>query len=343
MKYRVFIDGVSREQWERNAQLFADYSIYQTWPYQQVRGEMDGQDISCAIVIDEADNPVTMCQVRIKKVKGLRLRIGYVQSGPLLRRKKGEPSCPVEAFRELRNAYVGPYVDVLRVVPNIIDDEAGKLISCSLEQGGFERVGNFTPYRTFIVQTDDSHEGIRSRLRKSFRRDLKKAEKLGMQLSRGTGNEFCKLLEDLYIESIRRKGFKGLNPEEFTRTQGLLLPSEKMDFFAVSQDGEPIAVLLSSSLGDTSLVLLAAANEKGLECGASYIVWYQGALAAKDAGMKAYDLGGIDKKHNPNVYQFKSRIGGEETCHIGAFEANINWIVKSIWRVAERIYRRIKR
>ena len=87
MKLEVHIDEVSREQWELHAKMFADYSIYQTWPYQQVRAEMDRQSVSRAIVTDEQGNPITMCQVRIKTVKALRLRIGYVQWGPLLRRR----------------------------------------------------------------------------------------------------------------------------------------------------------------------------------------------------------------------------------------------------------------
>jgi len=335
MKYEVYIDDVSREQWEQYAKLFADYSIYQTWPYQQVRADMDAQSVSRAIVTDQAGNPVTICQVRIKNVKMLRLRIGYVQWGPLLRHKDGSGSCPVEALQKLRESYVGSRVDVLRLVPNIPDDEAGKLVCQGLVRSGFECVNHYKPYRTFVLKVDDLHEQILSRLHKSFRRDLKKAESLGLQLHQGTDNEFCKVLNDLYLASIKRKGFKGLNPEELTRSHVLLSPSEKMRFFVASNDGEPVAILLASSLGDRSVVLLA--------CGASYIVWYRGALAAHDAGMKIYDLGGIDPIKNPKVYQFKSRIGGSEVFYIGAFEAASGSVARCVWSLAERIYRFVRK
>ncbi len=59
--------------------------------------------------------------------------------------------------------------------------------------------------------------------------------------------------------------------------------------------------------------------------------------------MKRYDLGGIDPKNNPNVYQFKSRMGGEEHFYIGAFEACTNSIVKNLWRVVETFYRCLKK
>jgi lipid II:glycine glycyltransferase (peptidoglycan interpeptide bridge formation enzyme) len=340
MGLEIHIDNISREKWENFTKLFSDYNVYQTWPYQQVRAEMDSQNVSRVIVTDGADNPVTMCQMRIKNAMFLGLRIGYVQWGPLLRRKDNR-GCPVEALRMLRDAFMGDRINILRLVPNIRCSEAGNLISNTLVQSGFDHVNSYNPYRTFILKVDDSCEQIRARLHKSFRRDLRKVEKLGLKLQQGTGEEFCKVLEDLYGRLITRKGFKGLNPNEFIKTQAMLSPSEKMNFIIVSQDGEPMAILLSAALGDTSLVLLASTSEKGLSCGASYLVWYQGALAAHNAGMKIYDLGGIDPVKNSQVYQFKSRIGGCDVSYIGAFEAISNPVVGAAWHLAERTYRYI--
>jgi hypothetical protein len=340
MKLKVHIDDITREQWENHAKLFADYNIYQTWPYQQVRAEMDGQTISRAMITDETDNPVMMCQVRIKNAKAL--KIGYVQWGPLLRRKDGS-ECPAEAMKILREAYLGDRVNILRLVSNILDDQAGERLIQTFVEGGFSRVSHYKPYKTFILKVNESQEQIRAGLHKSFRRDLKTAEKTGLLIQHGTGEEFSRVLEDLYGKLLNRKGFKGLNPDEFIKAQSLLSNHEKMNFILASQDNEPAAILLSAPFGETSLVLLAAASETGLECGASYVVWYQGAIAANQAGMKYYDLGGIDQENNPKVYQFKSRIGGIETSYIGAYEAAANPVFKGVWRIAEKIHQYIKK
>jgi lipid II:glycine glycyltransferase (peptidoglycan interpeptide bridge formation enzyme) len=342
MKLKVHIDDITREQWENHARLFADYNIYQTWPYQQVRAEMDGQTISRAMITDETGNPVMMCQVRIKNVSALRLKIGYIQWGPLLRRKDGV-ECPAEAIKVLREAYLGPRVNILRLVPNIQNGQTSERVVQSLVSGGFNHVGHYKPYRTFILNVDESQEQIRAGLHKSFRRDLKTAEKSGLRIQQGTGEEFCTVLDNLYGKLLDRKGFKGLNPDEFIKAQSLLSNHEKMNFILASQDNEPAAILLSAPFGETSLVLLAAASETGLECGASYVVWYQGAIAANQAGMKYYDLGGIDQENNPKVYQFKSRIGGSEIFYIGAFEAASGLLAGSVWSLVERIYRGIRK
>jgi hypothetical protein len=342
MGLKIQIDDFSREYWEQCAAQFADYSLYQTWPYQQVRCEMDKQNISRAIVTDEGNNPVLMCQVRIKHIKPLGLKIGYVQWGPLLRRKDST-QCSAEACKLLRDTFVGKHVSILRLTPNANGGQEGESVNRVILEGGFEHIDNYKPYRTFLLKVDDSHEQIRARLHKTFRRDLKNAEKKGLVMQQGTGEEYCAVLRDLYVKLVARKGFKGLDPDEFIKTQAMLSPSEKMNFFLASQDGQPAAILLSSSLGDTSIVLLVSASDIGLSCGASYLVWYQGATAAFDAGMKIYDLGGIDPVGNPNVYHFKSKIGGCDTSYIGAYEAASGLMVKSVWRAVETIYNIFKK
>ena len=81
MSYQVIIDDFDHLEWEKNAKNFADYSIYQTWPYQEVRAEMAGQELSRVIIKNDKDEVVTMCHVRIKNVNGIGLKIGYVQQG----------------------------------------------------------------------------------------------------------------------------------------------------------------------------------------------------------------------------------------------------------------------
>jgi len=342
MACKVDIDNFERAEWERCAKGFADYSIYQTWPYQYVRGEMDRQRVSRFIIKDENGHVAAMGQVRIKHVKMLGLKIGYIQSGPLVRAFDGTLRCGVEPLKALRMAYVGDIVNVLRVMPNVCDDETGGHVSDMLIDSGFQPVRRVAPYRTLILPSDGSEEAIRKRLRKSFRRDLRYAEKAGIEIRQGYNNELCNVLKELYLESLKRKGFRGLDVQQFIRIQQMLSSFEKMNIIVAYYGDEPVSALLSSNLGDTAIVLLAASNDRGLKCGSSYLIWYRGAVDAMSAEMKWCDLGGIDPCKNPNVYQFKARMGGHEVFHIGAFEACNNRSVKTVWHIGDTLYRRIK-
>lgn len=343
MSYQVLIDDFDQTEWERDAKNFADYSIYQTWPYQEMRANTASQELSRVIVKNDKNEVVTMCHIRIRSAGSFGPKIGYVQQGPLLRAADGRIVCSVEALKALRNAYLGKKISVFRVTPNISNDETGRQVSQMLKSGGFEYVSSISPYRTLMLSLDGSEEEIRKSLDRNFRRNLKKYEKAGIEIREGWDMRFCEILRELYKVSMERKGFKGLDPDEFIKPQLMLSSEEKMNFIVACYENEPVSVHLSSHLGDTGVALLVASNEKGLDCGSSYLIWWKACIAAKNAGMKRFDLGGIDPNNNPGSYRFKSQISGQEYRCIGAFDACSSLPVKMAWRASEKVYNLIKK
>ena len=79
---------------------------------------MSNQDISRFVIKDENGEAVAMGQVRIKHVKPIGLRIGYIQRGPLVRGRNGRLRCSAEALNAVCEAYLGEKVNILRIVPN---------------------------------------------------------------------------------------------------------------------------------------------------------------------------------------------------------------------------------
>jgi lipid II:glycine glycyltransferase (peptidoglycan interpeptide bridge formation enzyme) len=343
MAYQVIVDNINREDWERYAADFADYSIYQTWAYQQVRADMDHCKTSRCIVKNTNDNIEMMCIVRIKHLKPLGLRIGYVQWGPLMKGRDGDLKCTVNALMQLQKVYIGEKINILRIVPHIYEDGLGRAVSQMLLSIGFRFVSNVKPYNTMTLSLENSEENLRKGLHRNWRRNLQKAENAGIEIRQGCENELFDILERLYLKALERKRFKGLNPDQFTRTQRMLFEREKLIVTVAYFDGEPVTALATSNLGDTGLDILAANNEKGLKCGSSFLTYWNAFDASRRAGMKRYDLGGIDPKNNPTVYQFKSRMGGEVQFHIGAFEAYANTVVRKMWTAANTLRNIFKR
>jgi lipid II:glycine glycyltransferase (peptidoglycan interpeptide bridge formation enzyme) len=338
MSCEVIIDDVSKEQWEQYAGEFADHSIYQTWGYQQVRAENDRQELCRVIIRDGDTTPVIMCHVRIKAIKPFGPRIGYIQWGPLLRTKDGSISCTLDALAELKRAFVGQRVKVLRMVPNVCDDEAGRQIADMFQSAGFGFVKSAQSYHTLMLPLDGSEDILRSRLHKRWRRMLKKVESAGIEIQETTDGRWFGTLETYCRETAKRKNFKGLEVQEFARSQELLSPAEKMCVIAAFYRGEPVTVLAASAIGDTAVVLFVASSGKGLELGSSYLVWWRAIAAFRSKGMKRCDLGGVDFEKNPTVSQFKAGMGGVDCRYIGAFEACDSSSTKIMWRIAEKAY-----
>ncbi len=338
MSFNVRFDNITREEWEHHGSKFADYSVYQTWAYQQVRAGMDQQEVSRILIQDEQDEPLLMAQVRIKRIGLLGLRIGYVQWGPLVRGYDGDLRCSAEIVDVFRDEYLGKKVDVLRIVPHVWQGELGNEFAGMLSRCAFKHINSIPPYRTLVLDVGDSEDDIKSRLRKSYRRDLRYGLKAGVVTDTAADDDAFKTLEILYRDARKRKGFDGVDLEQFTRAQPQLSLNEKMVLTVAYLHDEPIAVHLASNLGDTSVVLIVACDEKALSCFGSYVLWYQGAVSAHNCGQRWCDLGGVDPKRNPNVYQFKLRMKPKDVSHLGTFEACCNLRARISWFLPARIH-----
>jgi len=329
MAYEVMIDNFEVNEWRRRAAVFADYSIYQTWAYQRIRIESDRQKIRRVIVKDDKDKPVLMEQVRIKKLP-VGPSVGYVQFGPLVRNKQDGLSCTAEALAEFRQACVGPIVSILRLVPNIRKGQLGDQLEAMLESVGFNRVESIPPYHTMLVSLIESEDEIFSRIYKEGRRLIRRADEKGIEITDDTSDESFEILETMYHRAMRRKGFTGIDSNQFRRTQLDLADDEKMRILIARIDGEPVSAQAISHFGDTAIPVVFANNSQGLKSGAAYLLWWRSYQTSKKLGMKYYDLGGIDKEKNPKGYQYKKRMGGEEAYNIGVFDCCSNTAAKAM-------------
>jgi ribosomal protein S18 acetylase RimI-like enzyme len=107
-------------------------------------------------------------------------------------------------------------------------------------------------------------------------------------------------------------------------------------------DGQPVAGLIWSTLGDTCVPLLLAADESGLLNYAVYLLQWRSIVAAHERGMRYYDLGGIDPETNVGVYNFKKGLRGLDLWAPGPFEAVPSIVRGAITHGAEDLYRCVK-
>ena len=341
MSYKIIIDDIDRDDWQNHAADFMDYSLYQTWAYQKVRARRDKQAVSRFVIQSEDNTPCLIGQVRIKKVRWLGLRIGYIQWGPLCRKPAGIVKDAAALLSLLKTAYIPAKVNVLRISPNIFEAESEGLVA-ELEMSGFEKRYHIDPYKTMVFPLDTDEDGIKKRFHSGWRRYLNKAQKVDMEIRQGTEQQYIDTLGKLYSPMLERKQFEGLSVDTFSKTQQSLADKEKMNVVLACQGEQVLTAHMTSHLGDTALGILAASSEKALQLNSTYLVWWHTLLTAKNAGMRRYDLAGIDPEKNPRVYQFKKRMGAVEAQHIGIFEAYSNMRVKCIWRVVEKMYNYLK-
>lgn len=319
MAYDVKFDNVSREEWTCLLQQFNDANIYQTWTYGSVRW---GEKSLSHQVVKRNGEVIAIAQLSIKKVPFLGLGIAYIPWGPLWR-KKGNPidfKNLQYAIRFLRDEYVKKRGLLLRIWPNVVEQQDNSIENLFQEEE-FSLNSPARRYRTLLVDLKPEIEKLRKNLDQKWRNMLNQAEKKGLEIVEGNGDELYSIFLSLQSEMQERKNYTpGVSYQEFREIQRGLPEPLKMKIMVCKYEGEPVSSAVFSGIGDTGIYLLGATGHKGMKTKGSYLLQWRAVQWFKEKGCRWYDLGGINPENNPGVYHFKAGLSGRDVCHIGPYE-----------------------
>ena len=318
--YDIEVDQVGRNEWTQILQDFTDTAIYQTWSYGAMRW---GETNLSHVVLRKGKEAVAAAQARIVRVPILHCGIAYVTWGPVWRGQSKEKSLDHirQMVRALREEYVGRRGLYLRVLPSEVDDsaEAGEIRSI-FEAEGFHQTSS--RYRTLLLDLSLSMQDLRRNLSSRWRRQLNIAENKGLSIIEGTASELYEAFATLYREMLARKKFvPGMDINEFKEIQQDLPAALKMKILVCAFEGEPVAALVGSLLGDTGIYLLGATGDKGLKLRGSYLLHWRMIEWLKEQGARWYDLNGFNPEKNPGTASFKAGVSGKDVRHLGQFDA----------------------
>ncbi|MDB6093011.1 MAG: hypothetical protein JWM32_573 [Verrucomicrobia bacterium] len=309
----IQIDGQTPQSWANVVAQFDDASIYQTWAY----GAVHWGERNLSHFVGKLDgHPVAAAQLRIARVPKLPAGIAYLRWGPLCSPKNQgcDPAVLGEFVRRLKAEYVGRRGYALQIVPNAwSSDERGTQFAQVLSNVGLMPVPDAHVYRTIVVSLIDAPEVMRKNLDQKWRNQLNRSEKneLVFEVSDSAAayQEFLRLYRVMW----EKKQFDtSVDVDEFGRMQSALPTAEKPQVFLARKDGAAVAALVCSQMGNSSIYLLGATDEKARELKAAYFLQWQTMMWLKNHGARGFDLGGIDPVANPGGYHFKSGFGGAE-------------------------------
>lgn len=337
------VDQVAAQEWSEICRRFGDYSIYQTWGFGEISAAHTGSQLS-RIVVKYGDRIIGAAQVRIKKLPLLNSGLAYVYFGPMGSRGAACADEYAEVLDCVRSEYAKRRGLKVRIIPNMCSRPGDETACREINNVGYHPNKAAPPYRTFLVDLWPAVDALRKNLAQKWRNGLNQAEKRGVTVEVRVDDEAMRQFEELYETMWSRKQFEtGVTVSSFRRLQQLLPPDEKLTIHLAYQDGMLAAGHVSSTLGDTCVYVLGASNDMGRDCKASYCLQWHAMLAAKQAGAKWYDLGGIDPAKNPGVYHFKAGLGGVDTHFVGSFDCHPQGVGRYLVPLAERVYRTLGR
>ena len=315
--YQVEVDQATPEKWARMLDLFSDANIYQTWAYGAVRW---GQENLSHLVLKREGEITAIAQLRIVRPAGLKCGMAYLRWGPLCQRRNAALALDVlrRMARALEEEYAVKRRLWLKILPNaFLGSERAELLETAFSEFTRKHCPPREMYRTFVLDLEPALEELRKNLNPKWRNKLSGSEKNGLQVIHGSSVEEYRIFCQLYEQMRKRKNFDStVSVEEFGRIQQDLPVAQRMQVLICKSDGEPVAGVVASAMGDSAIYLLGATSDDGLHAKGSFLLQWALIRWLRTKGVRWYDLGGIDPERNPGVYQFKSGLSGADVCHL---------------------------
>ena len=168
-----------------------------------------------------------------------------------------------------------------------------------MEAAGFRRV--FTGLETSLLNLRNSTESLRSGLKKSWRYDLKQAEKQIAEVEAGLPLDQLLLLHEADREA---KSYRS------GEDAYLVYLSALCRSFYLCDAGEPVAAILMMRHGRAATYQLAWTSPRGRELRATHRLLWQAILTLRDDGVEWLDLGAMNAGKADGVRHFKNGLGG---------------------------------
>ncbi|WP_449395347.1 lipid II:glycine glycyltransferase FemX [Devosia riboflavina] len=178
----------------------------------------------------------------------------------------------------------------------------------ALRQRGFRRGSTLLFPSRYMVRLRLSDEELRKSFHQTWRRQLNKAEKSGLEFSR-VEPEGIEAFKELYAAMTERKQFPDHSAYETLDALMALDEPLRPELFFVRHEGETVAGALVFKAGKRTVYLYGATNDKALPLRAGYFLhWHVIRWLRDHTRADWYDLGGTDGFQG--LHQFKSGMVG---------------------------------
>lgn len=341
-------------------------SFLQTPAWAKVKSEWRGETVG----FFDGDELTGTALILYRKLPKLRRYLAYLPEGPVLdweRTDFAEHLDALVAYAKRNRAFavrIGPAVVHRRwsaptIKSAIADDEITKLSQATPDETTLEGTRALRALQQRRWITDESGEGFAAGqpqfnfqlplrhadgtqksedellkgMNQLWRRNIKKAAKMGVEVRLGTRDDLARFHE-LYLETAERDGFTGRPLAYFEHMWDALNAEEdgRMKLYLSEHEGDLVAATTFVTVGEHAWYSYGASSTNKREVRGSNAVQWQMIRDANAAGCAVYDLRGIVEgvgADDPELglIQFKVGTGGEAVAYLGEWDFPINKVL----------------
>ena len=206
----------------------------------------------------------------------------------------------------------------------------GQAVMSELKRKGWEYASDQIQFKnTVVIDLESTEDEILARMKPKTRYNVRLAEKKGVNLRIGTGNDFP-MLYKMYAETSVRDGFV-IRDEGYYKTMwGTFLRSAvngqpACEPIIAEVDGEPVAAIFVFYFAGRAYYVYGMSRNMHREKMPTHFLQWEAMKRAKANGCTVYDLWGapevFDKSDSMwGVYRFKEGLGGKVVRTLGAWD-----------------------
>jgi lipid II:glycine glycyltransferase (peptidoglycan interpeptide bridge formation enzyme) len=231
------------------------------------------------------------------------------------------------AFSEMRNIARSSNLSFVRIRPQIIEDEFSKNIF--KKNGARLSPMHLTADLTFQLDITKTEEELLANMRKATRYEIRKAEKLTINISSSKDEKKIKKFYELQLNTARRQKFVPFSYKFFYEQFKVFFEQDLALIFTATYENKILAEAFIIFYNSEAVYHYGVSTEDGRKYPGAYLLQWEAIKEAKKRGIEKYNFWGvapIDSKNHrfSGVSLFKRGFGGEDIQYLRAHDIVIN-------------------
>ena len=326
--YQIF-DG-SPKEWNHLVSKSIDASLLQTWEYGEAKIRTGPWSVERGLLLGEGHTGKAV-QTLVRLAPIGKAGLAWINRGPVgWDIARGTDLNPLaERFCNQRGLY-------LRIAPSLSIENSEVLVGVRNQF----RITETPGWASSVIDLTQSKMELRNALHGKWRNALTQAERAGLEIQIGTSQDDFDAFIRGYAMHLHERGSNGgLDVIFLSALQDLLPQERKIISVTVRKDGTDLAGAAIVRYGETGEYLAGHTTKMGRKLNAGQSALWTALVSLKDAGIKRFDLGGMDDRRTPpGIFRFKQRMGGSayrllneiDACSPGLLNKLIRWRVSRL-------------
>jgi lipid II:glycine glycyltransferase (peptidoglycan interpeptide bridge formation enzyme) len=195
-----------------------------------------------------------------------------------------------------------------------------------LRQGGWLRSAHPVQFNsTMLLDLRQTDDGLLAAMKAKTRYNIRLAEKRGVLVQPGSGDDTLDRLYALYAETSVRDGFVIRPRDYYVRAWGDFVAAGMAQPFLAQVDGQVVAGLIAYRYGNRAWYLYGMSSSAHREAMPNHALQWAAIRWARDTDCETYDFWGAPEAADPKdplwgLYRFKEGFGARHVRLIGSWD-----------------------